>query len=80
MDLAALLDRIADDVAPEVGRGAVADYIPALARVAPGRFGMAVADVDGAVAGVGDWRTPFSIQSLSKLFTLALVLSHGDAV
>ncbi len=80
MDLAALLDRIADDVAPEIGRGAVADYIPALARVEPSRFGMAIAEVDGSVHGVGDWQRPFSIQSMSKVFTLALVLAHGDGV
>ncbi|WP_410660044.1 glutaminase [Amycolatopsis sp. lyj-112] len=80
MDLAALLDRIADDVAPEIGRGAVADYIPALARVEPRQFGMAIAEVDGSVHGVGDWRRPFSIQSMSKVFTLALVLAHDDGV
>lgn len=80
MDFAALLDRIADDVAPEIGRGAVADYIPALARVEPRQFGMAIAEVDGAVHGVGDWRRPFSIQSMSKVFTLALVLAHDDGV
>lgn len=80
MDFAALLDRIADDVTPEIGRGAVADYIPALARVEPRQFGMAIAEVDGAVHGVGDWRRPFSIQSMSKVFTLALVLAHDDGV
>jgi glutaminase len=80
VDLAALLDRIAGDVAPDVGRGAVADYIPALARVEPGRFGIAVADVDGAVHGVGDWQRPFSVQSMSKVFTLALVLARADDV
>ncbi|SDZ01759.1 L-glutaminase [Amycolatopsis xylanica] len=80
MDLAALLDRIADDVTPEIGRGAVADYIPALAQADPHRFGMAVAEVDGSLHGVGDWRQPFSIQSMSKVFTLALTLAHGDDV
>ncbi|WP_370947066.1 glutaminase [Amycolatopsis sp. cg5] len=80
MDFAALLDRIADDVMPEIGRGAVADYIPALAQADPRRFGMAVAELDGAVHGVGDWRQPFSIQSMSKVFTLALTLAHGDEV
>jgi glutaminase len=80
VDLAALLDRITDDIAPEVCRGAVADYIPALAQVEPRRFGMAVAEVDGSVHGAGDWRHPFSIQSMSKVFTLALTLAHGDGV
>ena len=81
MDLAALLDRIAADVVPEIGTGAVADYIPALARVDPGRFGMAVASLDGTMVGVGDWQVPFSIQSVSKMFTLSLVLSlAGDEI
>jgi glutaminase len=41
---------------------------------------MAVAEVDGALHGVGDWERPFSVQSMSKVFTLALVLSRGDGV
>src|SRR4051812_40639052 len=64
VDLAALLDRIADDVAPEVGRGAVADYIPALARVEPWRFGMAVAEVDGAVDRGGGRGRPVFLPSM----------------
>ncbi|MEC3979321.1 glutaminase [Amycolatopsis sp. H20-H5] len=78
MDLASLLDRIAFDVEADDARGKVADYIPALARVDPDRFGMAVAELDGTVYGVGDWRQPFSIQSMSKVFTLALVLAQAE--
>ncbi|MEY9842999.1 glutaminase [Streptacidiphilus sp. BW17] len=59
------------------GTGHVADYIPALARVDPDAFGMAVATVEGDVLGVGDWEQPFSIQSVSKLLTLTLVLAQG---
>jgi glutaminase len=59
------------------GQGAPADYIPALACADPGAFGMALATVDGEVHGVGEWRTPFSVQSVSKLFVLALALAHG---
>ena len=59
----------------------MANYIPALAAVDPSRFGMALATVDGEFFGVGDWRVPFSIQSISKVFTLALTLARdGDAV
>ncbi|MFE2726709.1 glutaminase [Kitasatospora sp. NPDC059327] len=61
--------------APE--RGRAADYIPALAQANPTAFGMAIATVDGAVFGAGDWEHPFSIQSVSKLFTLALALADG---
>jgi glutaminase len=59
------------------GQGRVADYIPALASADPNAFGMALATVEGGLYGVGDWEQPFSIQSVSKLFTLALVLAHG---
>jgi glutaminase len=62
---------------PLVTTGKVADYIPALASVDPEAFGMALATVDGEVYGVGDFEQPFSIQSISKLFTLALTLALG---
>ncbi|KUJ64377.1 glutaminase A [Streptomyces albus subsp. albus] len=76
MDYQAVLNQVAAEVAPQIGRGQVASYIPALAAVDAGRFGMAVADVDGTVTGVGDWEVPFSVQSISKAFALALVLAQ----
>ncbi|WP_236239377.1 glutaminase [Streptomyces sp. CC228A] len=76
-----VLEQIAADIAATPGRGRPADYIPALAAVDPRRFGMAVAELDGTVYGVGDWRTPFSTQSITKAFTLALALSlEGEAL
>ncbi|MGW7197085.1 glutaminase [Streptomyces chryseus] len=78
MDYQSVLERIARDVAPQIGSGRPAEYIPALASVDPRRFGMALADVDGKVYGVGDWQRPFSAQSITKVFTLALVLAAGD--
>ncbi|MFD7234987.1 glutaminase [Streptomyces syringium] len=77
MDYQAVLEEVAAFARPLVGRGQVADYIPALAGVDTGHFGMAVADVDGGVYGVGDWERPFSVQSISKAFGLALVLAEG---
>ena len=56
------------------GQGKVADYIPALAQVPPRQFGMAVALVDGSTFHVGDAHTPFSLQSITKLFTFVLAL------
>lgn len=70
-----MLDRIAADIAATPGRGRPADYIPLLAEADPNRFGMAVAELDGTVYGVGDWQQPFSAQSITKVFTLALVLA-----
>ena len=67
--------------AATAGRGQVADYIPALASVDPDAFGMAMATFDGEIYGVGQVERPFSIQSVSKLFTLALLLAEiGDRV
>jgi glutaminase len=51
--------------------GKNADYIPALAKVNSSFFGIALATVDGAVYEVGDTHEQFSIQSVSKVFTLA---------
>ncbi|MHC0430449.1 glutaminase [Streptomyces sp. O3] len=79
MDYQHILEQIAEDVAATPGRGRSADYIPALACHDPSRFGIALADIDGEVYGVGEWRTPFSTQSITKVFTLALVLAHEGA-
>src|SRR5882762_5067129 len=62
-------------------RGEVATYIPELARVDPKAFGLAVIDAEGNVAASGDAQEPFSIQSISKVFTLTLALGKvGDAL
>ena len=76
MDLQALLDDLAAEAAPFATHGKVADYIPALAAVDPAHFGIALATMDGQLYGSGDWQTPFSIQSVSKAFSLALVLAR----
>src|SRR3977135_3990875 len=60
-------------------RGEVATYIPELARVNANAFGRVVIDADGNVAAGGDSEIPFSIQSISKVFTLTLALGKiGD--
>jgi glutaminase len=81
MDYQAVLDYIREAVEPKFGKGKVADYIPALAGVDARKFGMAVHTVDGKSYRTGDADEPFSIQSISKLFVLQLVMSHfGDMV
>ncbi|MBP0460175.1 glutaminase [Streptomyces montanisoli] len=77
MDYEELLREAMRAARATAGRGRIADYIPALAGADPHAFGMAIATVDGQVHGVGDWERPFSIQSVSKLFSLVLVLAHG---
>jgi glutaminase len=78
-DLAEILAVVRQDMEAHRGRGKVADYIPALARVDPRHFGIAVATRDGAVATAGDAHVPFSIQSISKVFTLTLALEARGA-
>jgi glutaminase len=76
-----ILDRIAEQADGLYGQGKVASYIPALAQVAPRQFGMAIALVDGSCVSTGRAHTPFSIQSISKLFTFVLALKLlGDDV
>ena len=53
--------------------GKNADYIPALAKVDPNLFGIALVTVDGKVFTAGDVKTEVSIQSISKVFTAAQV-------
>lgn len=78
MDFASLLDSIAAEARPLAAAGKLADYIPALADVDPHRFGLALVTTEGEAIGSGDWREPFSVQSLVKLFVLALVLAEDD--
>jgi glutaminase len=59
--------------------GKNADYIPALAKVDPKLFGIALVTVDGKVVKKGDVNAPFSIQSISKVFTLASVIQTAGA-
>jgi glutaminase len=54
--------------------GKNADYIPALAKVDPKIFGIALVTVDGKVYTVGDITSEVSIQSISKVFTMAKVI------
>ena len=71
----ALLEQVVDKVRPLLGQGKVADYIPALAGVNPNKIGIAVTTIDGTTIGAGDYLEPFSIQSISKVFSLTLALT-----
>ena len=57
--------------------GKNADYIPALAKVDPNVFGIALVTVDGKIYTAGDLKTEVSIQSISKVFTMALVMEES---
>ncbi|KAB0676684.1 glutaminase [Aureimonas leprariae] len=72
---------IADEMRARTDRGEVAGYIPELSKVDPGQFGIAVADDQGFVIAAGDSETAFSVQSITKVFTLTLALGiAGDTL
>lgn len=79
LDLASIVEQCVAHATPVPGAGGVATYIPALARADPSRLGMAVATLDGAVHAAGDADERFTIQSISKIFTLTLALEERDA-
>src|SRR4051794_7012316 len=56
--------------------GKNADYIPALAEVDPKLYGITIITTDGHVYKIGDVDHAFSIQSISKVFTLALAMEE----
>ncbi|KQZ82003.1 glutaminase A [Mesorhizobium sp. Root157] len=80
-DLQQILDEITAEMAGRTDRGEVASYIPQLGKVDPGKFGIAVTTIDGEIFTAGDADQAFSIQSISKVFTLTLALGKvGDAL
>ena len=60
-----------------LAEGSNADYIPALAKVDPNTFGIALVTTDGRVYTAGDVKSEVSIQSISKVFTLARVFQES---
>ena len=74
-----ILSRLDADIRAENDWGDVAAYIPELAGVDPAQFGIAVATANGQCHVAGDWDTGFSVQSITKIFTLAVALGRsGD--
>lgn len=73
--LASIIVSIAEEMRTASERGTVANYIPPLARVDLNRFGMAVVGMDGETHTVGDAEIPFSVQSVSKVFSLSMALN-----
>lgn len=72
---------IAATIGRSEDRGQVASYIPQLANVDPNQFAISIATADGQIFSAGDSLTPFSIQSISKVFTLTMALGKlGDGI
>ncbi len=80
-DIAQLVRDVADEMAAAPERGAVATYIPPLARIDLRRFGLCIVTAGGAVHCAGDAEEAFSIQSVSKVFALTQALGKiGDTL
>lgn len=78
-DLEKVLPELAAEMAARSDRGEVASYIPQLRKVDPLKFGIAVVTNDGLILTAGDADEAFSIQSVSKVFTLTQALGEvGD--
>ena len=81
MDFQSVLEDIYHEVLPLIGEGKVADYIPALKKVNPQKFGIALETISGECFQVGDAQEKFSIQSISKVFNLTLgIQTVGDSL
>ena len=79
MNYQEVLDEIYKEVLPFINEGKQADYIPALANINPDQIGMCLQTLDGEQYLVGDVEPRFSIQSISKVFSLAMALGvQGD--
>ncbi len=73
-DFEGALQYVYERCLPHRGKGKVADYIAELAHVDPNQFGLCLHTNDGHTYCAGDTEVPFSIQSISKVLVLAMVL------
>ncbi len=73
-----ILDEIIVETENLRGKGKAADYIPQLAKVNPDRFGIYLQMLDGVSYSTGDAKVPFSIQSISKVLSLALLIGQPE--
>ena len=81
MDYQKILEDIYQEILPYAEKGKQADYIPALAKVNPDQFGICLQTVTGESYSYKQADERFSIQSIAKVFALAMGLSlKGEAL
>lgn len=72
LDYQQILDHLYKDIQGIEDHGKVASYIPELSKVSPNKFGVSLTTLSGQIYGAGDYQERFSIQSISKLYSLSL--------
>lgn len=75
MNYQEILEKIYQEILPYAKEGKAADYIPALAQIDPDQFGICINTFSGEQITYKQAETKFSIQSISKVFALAMCLS-----
>ena len=75
MNYQQILQDIYEEIKPHADEGKQSDYIPALAQVNPDQFGIFLQLLSGETYTLGAYDQKFSIQSISKVFSLAIALS-----
>ena len=80
MNYQQILEKTFQEIIPYRKLGKQADYIPELAKVNPNQFGMCLRTLNGESFQVGEANVRFSIQSISKVFslTMGLALMNDD--
>lgn len=76
VDYSSILEEIYNEVKQLPDTGKVAAYIPELANVDPAQFGVCLCSIQGDKAGIGAMQKRFSIQSISKVFTLTMAFMN----
>lgn len=81
MDYQKIIEDICREIRPFAEEGKQADYIPALAKINPDQFGICLRTVDGQIYAHQQADTRFSIQSIAKVFAIAIALSlRGEQI
>lgn len=81
MDYPKIIKKVYSQVLELENLGKVASYIPELATIDPGKFGVYLTSLDGQSFGIGDCKEKLSIQSISKVLSLTMAYSmKGSAL
>jgi glutaminase len=81
IDYKSILENIYSSISQEENKGAIATYIPELAKIESDNFGVCLLTRKNEEFGVGNWQTKFSIQSISKVLSLSLAYQiFGDKI